>query len=130
MFTTTVFLGKFFGLYLIAISITMFVNKRRTLATLDEMVRSGPGMLFSGMVATAAGLAIVLGHNVWSGGVLAVVVTLFGWAALLKGVSLLLIPPEQMASVYKGLGFERFFYVWMIVVLAIGLLITLDAFAN
>jgi hypothetical protein len=130
MFTTTVFLGKFFGLYLIAISITMFVNKRRTLATLDEMVRSGPGMLFSGMVATAAGLAIVLGHNVWSGGVLAVVVTLFGWAALLKGVSLLLIPPEQMAAVYKGLGFERLFYVWMGVVLAIGLLITLDAFAS
>ena len=130
MFTTTVFLGKLFGLYLIAISITMFVNKRRTLATLDEMVRSGPGMLFSGMVATAAGLAIVLGHNVWSGGVLAVVVTLFGWAALLKGVSLLLIPPEQMAAVYKGLGFERLFYVWMGVVLAIGLLITLDAFAS
>jgi hypothetical protein len=130
MFTTTVFLGKFFGLYLIAISITMFVNKRRTLATLDEMVRSGPGMLFSGMVATAAGLAIVLGHNVWSGGVLAVVVTLFGWAALLKGVSLLLIPPEQMAAVYKGLGFERLFYVWMGVVLAIGLLITLNAFAS
>jgi hypothetical protein len=130
MFTTTVFLGRLLGLYLIAISIGMFVNKRRTLATLDEMARSGPGVLFSGMVATAAGLAIVLGHNVWSGGVLAVVVTLFGWAALLKGVSLLLIPPEQMASVYKGLGFERFFYVWMIVVLAIGLLITLDAFAN
>ena len=130
MFTTTVFLGKLLGLYLIAISITMFVNKRRTLATLDEMVRSGPGMLFSGMVATAAGLAIVLGHNVWSGGVLAVVVTLFGWAALLKGVSLLLIPPEQMAAVYKGLGFERLFYVWMGVVLAIGLLITLDAFAS
>jgi hypothetical protein len=127
---TTVFLGRLLGLYLIAISITMFVNKRRTLATLDEMVRSGPGMLFSGMVATAAGLAIVLGHNVWSGGVLAVVVTLFGWAALLKGVSLLLIPPEQMAAVYKGLGFERLFYVWMGVVLAIGLLITLDAFAS
>ena len=130
MSMTTVFLGRLLGLYLIAISITMFVNKRRTLATLDEMVRSGPGMLFSGMVATAAGLAIVLGHNVWSGGVLAVVVTLFGWAALLKGVSLLLIPPEQMAAVYKGLGFERLFYVWMGVVLAIGLLITLDAFAS
>jgi hypothetical protein len=130
MSPTTVFLGKLFGLYLIAISITMFVNKRRTLATLDEMVRSGPGMLFSGMVATAVGLAIVLGHNVWTGGALAIVVTLFGWAALLKGVSLLLIPPEQMAAVYKGLGFERLFYVWMGVVLAIGLLITLDAFAS
>ena len=87
-------------------------------------------MLFSGMVATAACLAIVLGHNVWSGGALAVVVTLFGWVALLNGVSLLLVPPEQMAAAYKGLGFERFFYVWMIAVLVIGLLITLDAFAS
>ena len=73
---------------------------------------------------------IVLGHNVWSGGALTVVVTLSGWAALPKGVSLLLVPPEQMAAAYKGLGFERFFYVWMGVVLALGLLITLDAFAS
>ena len=45
-------------------------------------------------------------------------------------MSLLLIPPQQMAAAYKGLGFERFFYVWMIAVLALGLLITLDAFAS
>jgi hypothetical protein len=130
MFTTTVFLGTLLGLYLVAISIGMLVSKRRTLATLDEMARSGPWMLFSGLVATAAGLAIVLGHNVWTGGALAIVVTLFGWAALLKGISLLLVPPEQMAVAYKGLGFERFFYAWMGAVLVLGLLITLDAFAN
>jgi hypothetical protein len=130
MFTTTVFLGRLLGLYLVAISIGMLVSKRRTLATLDEMARSGPWMLFSGLVATAAGLAIVLGHNVWTGGALAIVVTLFGWAALLKGISLLLVPPEQMAVAYKGLGFERFFYAWMGAVLVLGLLITLDAFAN
>ena len=130
MSPTTVFLGRLLGLYLIAIAVAMLASRRRALATLDEMAGSGPWMLFSGMVATAAGLAIVLGHNVWTGGALAVVVTLFGWAALLKGVSLLLIPPEQMASVYKGLGFERFFYAWMGAVLVFGLLITLDAFAS
>ena len=81
-------------------------------------------------LTTATGLAIVLGHNVWSGGALAVVVTLFGWAALLKGVSLLLVPSAQMAAAYKGLGFERFFYAWMGAVLVLGLLITLDAFAS
>ena len=108
----------------------MLVSKRRTRAALDEMARSGPWMLFSGMVATAAGIAIVLWHNVWTGGALAVVVTLFGWAALLKGVSLLLVPPSTMASAYKAAGFERFFYAWMGAVLAIGLLITLDAFAS
>jgi hypothetical protein len=130
MSTTTVFLGRLLGLYLITISIGMLVSRRRSLATLDEMARSGPWMPFSGMVATAAGLTIVLGHNVWTGGALAVVVTLFGWAALLKGVSLLLVPPEQMAAAYKGLGFERFFYAWMGAVLVLGLWITLDAFAS
>jgi len=130
MSLTTVFLGRLLGLYLIAIAVAMLASRRRALATLDEMARSGPWVLFSGMVATAAGLAIVLGHNVWTGGALAVVVTLFGWAALLKGVSLLLVPPEQMAAAYKGLGFERFFYVWIGAVLVLGLLITLDAFAS
>jgi hypothetical protein len=69
-------------------------------------------------------------HKVWTGGALAVVVTLFGWVALLKGVSLLLVPPEQMAAAYNGLGFERYVYAWMGAVLVLGLLITLDAFAS
>ncbi len=80
-----ILLGRLIGLYLVATSVAMLVNKRRALATLDEMARSGPWMLFSGMVATAVGLAIVLCHNVWTGGTLPIVVTLFGWAALLKG---------------------------------------------
>lgn len=117
MSATTIFLGRLLGLYLVAISASMLANRRRTLATLDEMARSGPWMLFSGMVATAAGLAVVLGHNVWSGGALPVVVTLMGWAALLKGVALLLVPSDRMADAYKGIGFERFFHVWMVGVL-------------
>ena len=90
--SSTIFLGRLLGLYLVAISVGMLVNRRRTLAALDEMARSGPWMLFSGMVATAAGLAVVLAHNVWSGGALAIAVTIFGWAALLKGLTLLLVP--------------------------------------
>jgi len=34
-----------------------------------------------------------------------------------------------MAAAYKGLGFERFFHVWMIAVLVIGLWITAAAFS-
>jgi len=120
---------RLLGLYLVAISVGMLVNRRRTLATLDEMARSGPWMLFSGMVATAAGLAVVLGHQVWSGGALPVAVTLVGWAALLKGVALLLVPADWMADAYEGIGFQRFFFAWMAVVLAIGLWMTAMAFA-
>ena len=34
-----------------------------------------------------------------------------------------------MAEAYKGIGFERFFFAWMVVVLAIGLWVTAMAFA-
>ena len=130
MSATTIFLGKLLGLYLVAISIGMLANRQRTTATLDEMARSGPWMLFSGMVATTAGLAVVLGHQVWTGGALPVVVTAMGWAALLKGVMLLLVPGERIAAAYKGIGFERFFHAWTIVVLALGLWVTAMAFAH
>jgi hypothetical protein len=61
MSAITIFLGRLLGLYLVAISGGMLANRRRTLATLDEMARSGPWILFSEMVATAGGLAVVLG---------------------------------------------------------------------
>jgi len=130
MSPTTIFLGRLLGLYLAAISTGMLANRSRTRAALDAMSRSGPWMLFCGMVATAAGLAVVLGHNVWSGGVLPIVVTLMGWAALLKGVALLLVPAERMAGAYRGIGFERSFHVWMIAVLTLGLWMTWLAYAD
>ena len=50
----------------------MAMNKRALLAAIDELVRSRGLMLIGGSFNLAAGLAIVLGHNVWSGGTLTV----------------------------------------------------------
>lgn len=120
MGATTIFLGKLLGLYMVAIAAGMLVNHQRATATIDEMARSGPWMLFSGLVATAAGLAMVLEHEVWRGGALPVLVSATGWAALLKGLTLLLVPGERVAGVYRGAGFERYFRVWMVGVLTLG----------
>ena len=64
MSLTTIYLGKLLGLYMVAIAVGMQVNKPRTMAAIDSMSRNGPWTLFSGMVATAAGLAIVLRHQI------------------------------------------------------------------
>jgi hypothetical protein len=128
MTMTTIFLGKLIGLYLVAISLGMLANRRRAMAALDEMARSGPWMLFSGMVATAGGLAIALGHQVWTGGALPVLVTITGWSALLKGLALLLVPGDRIAAAYKGAGFERYFAAWMGLAFALGLWMTWLAF--
>jgi len=51
-------------------------------------------------VALCAGLALVLAHNVWSGGALPILVTIVGWISLLKGLMILILPPQTD----EGLG--------------------------
>ena len=130
MSTTTLFLGKLLGLYLVAISLGMLFDRRRALATIDEMSRSGPWMLLSGMAATAIGLALVLRGRDAASGALSVTVDAAGALALLKGLSLLVIPPERIVAGYRRIGFERMFSLWMGVVLALGLAIAALAFTG
>jgi hypothetical protein len=127
---STVFLGKLLGLYLIAVSLAMLANRRRTLAAIEEMMASGAWMLFCGLLATAAGLALVLSHNRWGGGPLTIAVTLAGWATLLKGLSLLFVPTGRIASAYQSAGFDRYFSAWMGVVLLFGVWMAAEAFAG
>jgi hypothetical protein len=56
-------------------------------------------MFFVDIVTVAIGLALVLGHNVWSGGPLAIAVTLMGWATLVKGLALLCQRNERMSPI-------------------------------
>ena len=130
MSTTTLFLGKLLGLYLVAISLGMLFDRRRALATIDEMSRSGPWMLFSGMSATAIGLALVLRGRDAASGALGAAIDAAGALALLKGLSLLVIPPERIVAGYRRIGFERMFSLWMGVVLALGLAIAALAFTG
>ena len=92
----------------------------------NALIRSPPLVLLAGVFAVAVGLGVVVGHNVWSGGALPVVVTLVGWAALIKGFALLALPPGQMAKLYEVLRYERFYIVG--VTLALGLYLTIAAF--
>jgi aldo/keto reductase family protein len=73
-------------------SVTPVENARRSGARevaggTPSVVRSHGLMLIGGSFNLAAGLAIVLGHNVWSGGALTVVVTLIGWLVALAASS-------------------------------------------
>ena len=74
MSAITIFLGRLIGLYLTAI----VVNRNAHDGDARRNGAQRAWMLFSGLVATAAGLAVVLGHQVWTGGALPVVVTLAG----------------------------------------------------
>src|SRR5580700_8651196 len=101
-------------------SLLMAMNKRAMLAASDELVRSRGLMLIAGSFNLAAGLAIMLGHNVWSGGALTIV-TLIGWLVALRGVVWLITPQEKLVQFYEALHFERKYYVAAAITGALGL---------
>jgi len=70
---------------------------------------------------------VVIGHNIWSGGALPVVVTLVGWASLIKGIALMAF--HRGNKLYKALRYQRFYLAYVGVTLALGLYLTIAAFS-
>jgi hypothetical protein len=125
----TAFLAKLLGLYLIALSITMFAHAQGTVEIMKAIVQDRPLLFIAGLLGMTAGLAIVLSHNVWSGGALPIVVTLFGWASLLKGMLLLLLSPEMESRVFiVGLRYEQYPNLFAAMALLFGVYLTYSGF--
>jgi hypothetical protein len=124
----TVYLSRLFGLFLLVL-VAAEITQRATLAATAVELASSPGLLLlTGMLTLVAGLAIVLGHNVWRGGAMAVVVTIFGWLLLLKGVALVVIPPGAWGGIVEASGFARLYAWYGVLPLAAGVYLTFAGF--
>lgn len=106
----------------------MIAHPQATLEVMKAIIQDRPLLFMAGVMGTTAGLAIVLVHNVWSGGALPVIITIFGWAALIKGVLLLVLSPEMEARIFiVGLGYEQYPLVYGFLLLLIGVYLTYAA---
>src|SRR6267142_1004808 len=124
----TIYLGKLIGIFLLVISVAMALDKASLVEIVTALIDDRALLLIVGMMALVAGLAIVLGHSVWSGGVLPVLVTLFGWLLVIRGLVLLLVPSETLIAYFQFLRFDDLFYVYAGITFVIGLVFTFAAF--
>jgi hypothetical protein len=127
----TAFLGKLLGLYCIVIALSMFAHKQAFVETVTALFQNAPLMFVVGLMSVAAGLAMVLGHNVWSGGALPVIVTIIGWATLIKGLLIWFLSPATESGIFLGgLHYERFFSVYAAFSLLLGGYLTYAGFKS
>jgi hypothetical protein len=124
----TLFLSRLIGLFAILVVLSLVTHKQATVDTLTTLVRNPPLLLIFAMVWLIAGLAMVLGHNVWSGGALPVVVTLVGWLILIRGLLLLFLSPAAAIGLFKGLHLEQLFYIYLSLSLLFGVYLTYSGF--
>jgi hypothetical protein len=121
----TVFLARFIGLFTVLLISILLVRGSAIVVT---SVSDGPLMFMYAIISLAIGLAIILGHNVWSGGVLPVTVTLVGWLILAKGLLLLFLRPEALMGRLEQMQYGEHFNLYLMPALVIGLYLTWSGF--
>jgi hypothetical protein len=121
----TVFLARFIGLFTILLIAALLV---RGSAIVETAISDKPLMFTYAIISIALGLAMVLGHNVWSGGALPVVVTLVGWLILAKALLLLFLTPEVLIRQFERMQYGEHIYLYLAPTLVLGLYLTWAGF--
>jgi len=96
----SLYLAKSLGIYFIVLSAGMVINAKSVKSIYVNMIKSPEWMYIGGIVALILGVLMVNVHNIW---VLdwRVLITISGWMALLKGVSLVVFPMAVETSSAK-----------------------------
>ena len=128
MATRTAFLSKLFGLYCVIFGVAMLLHKQAMVSTVEDLIHEPPLVLVLGITILAAGIAVVLTHNRWSGGTAAVLVTVFGWLTLIKGAVMVFLTPDGMVSYFQAFNYAQNFYLFTAFTLIAGLYLTIAGF--
>jgi hypothetical protein len=91
----TIFLARLIGLFTIAVVIALVI---RGVSIVEVAIANEPLLFMLGLISLGLGIAMVLAHNVWSGGALPVVVTVVGWLILAKGMLLTIVPSAMFTQ--------------------------------
>ncbi|MFZ2006841.1 MAG: hypothetical protein WB697_16185 [Stellaceae bacterium] len=125
----TIYLSRLIGLVALIIAVAMLADKEMVLAALGQLGVDRTPLLLLGFVRVVFGAAIVLVHNVWRNGFWPLIVTLTGWAILVRGVMVLFVPPDVMAGIIDLTHVVDFYYVYAAIPLVLGFYLALRGFS-
>ena len=102
----SIFLARLLGPILLAVGAGILINPKPFHTMAGEVVRSVTLVYLFGLFDFAAGLAIVLTHNVWVAN-WRVLITLLGWLLLIRGAVRILEPESIMRFAGKVMRNKR-----------------------
>jgi hypothetical protein len=127
---STPWLARLIGLYSILLGLALIGRRQEMVGIVEALTHNPTQLLLVGMIALGVGLAMVLGHNAWSGGLLPVVVTLIGWLILLRGLLLLFLPAASVAALFEAMHFARLLYLYATIALVLGIYLAMAGFRS
>jgi hypothetical protein len=100
---TSIFLARLIGTPLLIIGAAVLLNQAWYRTMIREVIASKISFYVAAALGLIVGLAIVLAHNVWTLN-WRVLITLFGWVNLLRGVVTVLFPAQAMEFAGRHIG--------------------------
>ena len=118
---------QLFSLAYIAVGVGILINPDFYKKVYQDFIDNGMALYLGGFTALAIGYLLVTFHNVWEMD-WHVIITIFGWIALIKGMLILVRPQAIIAIAKVFVNNEKALKIEAIVVLLIGLLFSFLGF--
>jgi len=128
MTARTIWLCRFIGLFALVTGFGMLLRGSDFATTMELIVADRPLLFVIGIAALSAGLAIVLVHNVWSGGAATIIITVIGWLSTLRGVFILWTPADVATRLVGGLNLGALASFYIAIFILVGLYLTYAGF--
>jgi hypothetical protein len=125
----TRYLSRLLGVFLLVMAVSEWTQPGLLTVVAPAMLDQPALLWVSGTLTFASGLAIVLGHNVWSDPV-AAVVSLLGWMMTIKGAAILLVPAAGWIALLGALHYPSHSGVYTIIPALAGAYLTYSGFAR
>ena len=120
MLPRTRYLARLMGLTLTILALSELLRRQATMDAAASMTKETGMLWLAGLATLASGLAVVLAHNIWRGGLATVLVTVLGWMAAFKGAAVLLVPAPCWVAMIDVGGYARFYYVYAAIPTVLG----------
>jgi uncharacterized protein YjeT (DUF2065 family) len=112
------------GIVYLAVGIGMLINPDFYKKLMSEFSENPPSMYLSGLAAMVIGYLLVTFHNIWPND-WPVIITIFGWVALIKGLFLLLLPRVSIKiSSFFQIQMTKLLTVWAVIIAVVGALLS------
>lgn len=119
----SLFLAKAIGIYYVIVSIAFLLNKARLRALMIETMNNSAYLLLSGFIALIVGILLVVSHNLWVADWRVVIITIIGWLALLKGLTIIVFPNFLIKLSTRLMQNEVAYTITFLLVLLIGVIL-------
>ncbi|MFH1173423.1 MAG: hypothetical protein V1692_02750 [bacterium] len=102
MLDATFFLTKVLGFFMLVIGLSVLIKGKTLSKIMREFTSHEYMQYFGGIINLLIGLLLVAYHNVWALPLNVLLVTIIGWATLLKGLAFLLLPEDSVSKMVKA----------------------------